>query len=214
MQLLTYESECRNLQKNHKREFELSRQEFECIHEHATLFTKQTEKLLKHFKMSTSAMYRCFDLMDLQQQYAMDSARALKDILLHIHNNSFSLDDYYLTINELLRGILTSFIAHFDKMDTCLITFKSDMEGMFHHWNSLAPSPLHEGMWTAKLTSIIACEKEDKHKEEQQPDVTVAQNASGQAEAEGSKSHSKGKEVVGRKPSGSSNCHSTQSRCK
>ncbi|KAF9521095.1 hypothetical protein BS47DRAFT_1386788 [Hydnum rufescens UP504] len=154
-------------------------------------------------------MYRRFDLMDLQQQHAVDSARALKDVLLRIHNDSFSLDDYYLTINELLRGVLTSFVACFDKTDTHLIAFKSDMEGMFHHWNSLAPSPLHTGMWTAELTSIIARAKEEQH-----ADVAVAQNASGQADGRSSKSRSKGKEVAGRKASGSGNRHSTQSRRK
>jgi hypothetical protein len=67
--------------------------------------------------MSASAMYRHFDLVDLQQQHAIDSACVLKDVLLHIHYDSFSLDDYYLRVNKLLRGALTSLSTHFDRMD-------------------------------------------------------------------------------------------------
>jgi hypothetical protein len=78
------------------------------------LFTSQTEELLKHFKMLALVMYRHFDLVDLHQQHAIDSAHALKDILLCIHHDSLSLDDYYLAINELLRGALTSLAACFD----------------------------------------------------------------------------------------------------
>jgi hypothetical protein len=138
-------------------------------------------------------MYKCFDLMEVQQQHAMKLVHVLKDVLLRIHHGSFSLDDYYLMVNELLRGALTSMAAHFNQADTQLIAFKNNMEGMFHHWNALAPSLLHDGKWAAELTNIIAQAKDGKHK----------------TEAEGSSLHSKGNEVMNRKSSISGNCQTT-----
>jgi hypothetical protein len=180
-------------------EFEASRQEFECIREHAVLFTSRTEELLKHFKMLASAMYRRFDLMDLHQQHAIDSVRTLKDVLLHIHHDSLSLDDYYLTINELLRGALTSLTARFDWTNTCLIAFKSEMEGMFNHWNVMAPSPLHNGMWAAELMNIIAQTKTDMHNAKAATETVPGSSQPNQMQAKGSGSGSKGKHVVRKK---------------
>jgi hypothetical protein len=195
-------------------EFEASQQEFECIRKHAVLFTSQTEELLKHFKMSASAMYRRFDLMDLHQQHAIDSVCTLKDILLHIHHDSLSLDDYYLAINELLRGALTSLAAHFDRTDTHLIAFKSEMEGMFNHWNAMAPSPLHNGMWAAKLTNIIAQTKTDMRNAKAATETVPGSSQPNQMQAEGSGSGSKGKQVVCKKLVMTSNCQNTKPRCK
>jgi hypothetical protein len=144
-------------------------------------------------------MYRHFDLMEFQQQHAIDSASALKDVLLHIHHDSMSLDDYYLTINELLRGALTSLASRFDKSDTRLIAFKSDMEGMFRHWNSMAPSPLHEGTWSAELTSIIAQMKQEKRMVDLAPKPSALNMEPNQAQEEGSHTRTKGKEVAGTK---------------
>jgi hypothetical protein len=174
------------------------------------LFTSQTEELLKHFKMSALAMYRCFDLVDLQQQHAIDSACALKDVLLCIHHDLLSLDDYYLAINELLRGALTTLAACFYRTDTCLIAFKSEMEGMFNHWNVMALSPLHNSMWAAELTNIIAQTKTDMRNAKAVTETVPGSSQPNQMQAEGSDSGLKGKQVVHKKLVMTSNRQNTK----
>jgi hypothetical protein len=131
-QLHDYRGECCDMQAKHKREFKLSLHKIKHYKDLTAILDSRTKELLKNYKLTTSMMHRHFDLMDLQKQHAVDSVHALKDILLCIHHDSFSLDDYYLVINELLRGALTLLASQFNRLDTCLIAFKSDMEGMFH----------------------------------------------------------------------------------
>jgi hypothetical protein len=107
-QLHDYRGKCHNMQAKHEREFKLLLCKIECYKDLTTILDLRTKELLKNYKQMTSMMCRHFDLMDLQQQHAVDLVHALKDILLHIHHDSFFLDDYYLVINELLRGALTS----------------------------------------------------------------------------------------------------------
>jgi hypothetical protein len=195
-QLNIYGDETRDMQRSHRREFESSRREFERIRDHASMFHQRTEDLIKNFRLTTSAMNRRFDLMDLQQQHAVDAARALKDVLLRIHHDSFSLDDYYLAINELLRGALTLLTVRFHRSNPLLIAFKNDMEGMFRHWNAMAPSPLHDGVWAAELTNIIATAKEGMRTVDLQPRLTPMQYKGDEPKDVKDRRNSKGKNVA------------------
>jgi hypothetical protein len=199
LELQDYRTECRDMKSAHEKEFQLSLREIEHYYDLTSILNQRTRELLKNHKQMASTMYWHFDLMEFQQQHAIDSAHALKDVLLHIHHNSMSLDDYYLTINELLRGALTSLAGWFDKSDTCLIAFKSDMEGMFCHWNSMALSLLHDGTWSAELTSIIARMKQEKRTVDLAPKPSALNMEPNQVQEEGSHARTKGKEVAGKK---------------
>jgi hypothetical protein len=197
------------MQSTHQKEFQLLLHEIKHYYDLTSILNQRTRELLKNHKQMASTMYQCFDLMELQQQHAIDSACALKDVLLHIHHDSMSLDDYYLTINELLRGALTSLASRFNKSDTHLIAFKSDMEGMFCHWNSMALSPLHDGTWLAELTSIIAWMKQEKQTVDLELKPSSLNMEPNQVQAEGSCTHTKGQEVAGRKSFTSGNCQNS-----
>jgi hypothetical protein len=198
-ELQDYRTECCNMQSAHQKEFQLLLHEIKHYYDLTLILNQRTGELLKNHKQTASTMYQHFDLMEFQQQHAINSAHALKDVLLHIHHDLMSLDDYYVAINELLRGGLTLLAGRFDKSDTCLIAFKSDMEGMFHHWNLMAPSPLYDGTWLAKLTSIIAQMKQEKRMVDLVPKPSSLNMEPNQAQAEGSCMHTKGKEVAGKK---------------
>jgi hypothetical protein len=213
-ELQDYRTECCDMQSTHQTEFQLSLHKIECYYDLTSILNQRTRELLKNHKQTVSTMYWHFDLMEFQQQHAIDSACTLKDVLLRIHHDSMSLDDYYLAINELLRGALTLLAGWFDKSDTRLIAFKSDMEGMFHHWNSMALSPLHDGTWLAELTSIIAWMKQEKRMVDLAPKPSSLNMESNQVQAEGSRMHTKGKEVAGKKSFTSGKGQNSHPRCK
>jgi hypothetical protein len=79
----------------------------------------------------------------------------------------------------------------------------------YHHWNSMALSPLHDGTWLAKLTGIIAQAKEDKRKVDLALKPSPLNINPSQAQAEGLCMHTKGKEVAGKKLFTSSNCQNS-----
>jgi hypothetical protein len=108
---------------------------------------------------------RQFDSISVQQIHAMEAVHSLKDVLLRIHNDSFSLEDYYLMINELIHRALTSLSEHVDGSDLRLLALKAEVQSVFHHWNSIVPTSSTHSMWAAEIMNIIGKMKETKQEQ-------------------------------------------------
>jgi hypothetical protein len=81
---------------------------------------------------------------------------------------------------------------------------------MFNHWNAMAPSPLHNGMWAAELTNIIAQTKINMRNAKAATETVPGSSQPNQMQAEGSGSGSKGKQVVHKKLVVTSNHQNTK----
>ncbi|KAF9508752.1 hypothetical protein BS47DRAFT_1397543 [Hydnum rufescens UP504] len=167
-----YKKICQDIAVAHKREFDSLRTEFEHLRDDMNMNTYRTEELTKHFKASTSSMFKQFDTIEVLQQQASDSAYLLKHILLRVHNKSMTLDNYYQMINELLIGALTTIAQKVDKLDPRFMALKSEIQNMFHHWNSISPTAAHDGAWVAEITNLIAKKKASFTKVDTNPRAT------------------------------------------
>ena len=153
--LETHKAECHKMEVFHREQFQLLKDEFEKIHADATTITQRTNDLLKDFKKSTTTMYRRFDAIEVHQQQAADTAHAIKDVLLRVHNDSFSINDYFVATNELLRGALTALAQESDISDPRFTAFKLSIQSLFHQWNDISPVPSYSNAWATEIINIV-----------------------------------------------------------
>jgi hypothetical protein len=94
-----------------------------------------------------------------------DVTYAIKDVLLRVHNDSFSLNDYFVVTNELLRGALTAMAQEIDRSDPRFAAFKLNVQSLFHQWNDIFPIPSYSNAWATEIINIIG-EKKDRRTNE------------------------------------------------
>jgi hypothetical protein len=115
---------------------------------------------MRNFRQSTSVMFKQFDTIEVLQQSALDSAFALKNVLLQVHNDAMSLDNYYHIINKLILRALTTLSCKVERMDPWFKALKSDVQNVFHGWNLISLTEAHNGTWVAEITNVIGKMKE------------------------------------------------------
>ena len=150
-----YKAECHKMEAFHREQFQLLKGGFKRIHADATMITQYTNDLLKNFKKSTSTMYRWFDAIDIHQQQAADTAYMIKDVLLRIHNDLFSLNDYFVAMNELLHGALMALAQETDRSEPHFAAFKLNIQLLFHQWNEISPVPSYLNAWAMEIINIV-----------------------------------------------------------
>jgi hypothetical protein len=156
----SYKKLCKDIAVFHRKEFDLLHTEFKHICDDSNTISYRSEELLKNFRQSTSAMFKQFDTIEVLQQSASDLAFALKNVLLQVHNDAMSLDDYYHIINKLILGALTTLSCKVKRMDPQFKALKSNVQNVFHGWNLISPTKAHNGTWVVDITNVIGRMKE------------------------------------------------------
>jgi hypothetical protein len=155
-----YKENCRVLQATHEEQLKQLQSDFVQIHDEASTLNSRTDDLLRNLKKTTAGVYKRFDAVDVLQQQAIEAARALKDVLLRVHNDEFSMDDYYTVVHELMRGALTTMSHQYDPNDPRFETFKRDVRAMFTSWATLASIDRMSDVSMASLMEIVGKKKE------------------------------------------------------
>jgi hypothetical protein len=129
------------------------------LRDDAATLNKRTDEALRNLKKTTSGIHRRFDAVEILQRQAIDTARALKEVLLRIHSDEFSMDDYYSAVRELMRGALTSMSNQFDPNDPRFESFKRDVRTMFTEWQRIVPVALSADSSMTDLMEVIGAKK-------------------------------------------------------
>jgi hypothetical protein len=150
-----YLIDCREMERLHRVEYETLRDEFETLRDNARTFARRTEDLLKNLKGATAASHNRLDAITAHQGRAIESAYAVQKLMLRVHTNSLSVDDYYTVANEVFRGAISAMISKVDRDDPRLVAFKRDVDAMFAQWERVAPVPGKSRAWATEILAGV-----------------------------------------------------------
>jgi hypothetical protein len=146
------------MERLHQNEYDTLRDEFEAIRDNAKTFSKRTEEMLKNLKSSAATSHNRLDAITEHQGRAIESAYAVQKLMLRVHGESLTTDDYYTVANEVMRGAIAAMMSKVDRDDPRLMAFKRDVDAMFSQWERVAPVAGKSRAWATEVLSALNVE--------------------------------------------------------